>query len=218
MRVLNQGNRVIEAIIFDLNGTLLNDFAYNIRAFQMVFERFHLNIPEGEIGRLMGKPTSYIIEHVLKEKGIDANYMELAQEKVNNYIKITEGADLFFPEAKEVLDQLGKRYRLAMFTGVTRKQLNLLGDFLKVFEQVVAGEEAIRPKPDPSTLLRMAKEMGLRPEECAYVGDMPQDMLLARNAGMTGIGIENEVFSEEDLTEAGAKRVVRNLRELSACV
>ena len=208
---------VIKAIIFDLNGTLLNDYVYNIQAFQMVFEQFNLSISKEDIGKWMGKPTSYIIEQILLQNGIKANCTELAKEKVDIYITITGDKDIFFPETKEAIHELSKTYKLGLFTGVTRKQVNILGDFLERFELVVAGEEAIKPKPAPDTLLYMVEKMGVRPHECVYVGDMPQDMLLARNAGITGIGIENEVFSKEALMEAGANKVIRDLKELTKC-
>jgi HAD superfamily hydrolase (TIGR01549 family) len=206
---------MIECIIFDLNGTLLDDYEYNIKAFQIVFERLGLSIPAERLDRLLGKPTSHIIETVLREKGMEADYRALASEKVDNYMKLTEGRETFFPEVRETLSSLKGRYRIGMFTGVTRKQVDTLGEFLDFFELIVAGEEAIKPKPAPDTLLYMAEKMGLDPKECAYVGDMPQDMTLAKNAGMAAIGVENRMFSAKDLTDGGATTVIRALSELS---
>jgi len=205
---------MIRCIIFDLNGTLLDDYEYNIRAFQMVFERLGLNIPRERLDRLLGKPTSHIIEQVLQENGMEADCRALASEKVDNYMKITKGRDTFFPDARNTLASLKDRYRIGMFTGVTRKQVDALGGFLDFFELIVAGEEAIKPKPAPDTLLHMAEKMGLDPKECVYVGDMPQDMILARNAGMAAIGVENRMFSAKALIDGGATVVIRNLGEL----
>ena len=204
----------MKAIIFDLNGTLLDDYEYNIKAFQMVFERLGLNIPHERLDGLLGKPTSHIIELVLQENGIEADYRALASEKVDNYTKITAGQDTFFPDVRATLSSLKGSYRIGMFTGVTRKQVDTLGGFLDFFELIVAGEEAIKPKPAPDTLLYMAEKMGLDPKECVYVGDMPQDMTLARNAGMAAIGVENSMFSAEALFDGGATTVVKALGEL----
>lgn len=205
---------MIKCVIFDLNGTLLDDYDYNIRAFQMVFKRLGLSIPHERLDVLLGKPTSFIIEQVLKENGIEADYRGLASEKVDNYMKITAGHNVFFPDVEETLSALKASYRIGMFTGVTRKQVDTLGDFLDDFELIVAGEEAIKPKPAPDTLLYMAEKMGLDPAECVYVGDMPQDMALARNADMAAIGVENRMFSAQALLDGGATRVIKALREL----
>ncbi len=205
---------MIRCIIFDLNGTLLDDYEYNIKAFQKVFERFGLTIPHERLDALLGKPTSHIIEVVLRENGIEADHPTLASEKVGNYMKMTAGRDLFFPDVRETLSALKENYRIGMFTGVTRKQVDTLGDFLDHFELIVAGEEAIKPKPAPDTLLYMADRLGLEPEECVYVGDMPQDMTLARNAGMGGIGVENRMFSAQALLDGGATSVIRARKEL----
>ena len=205
----------MKAIIFDLNGTLLDDYEYNIKAFQMVFQRLGLDIPSERLDRLLGKPTSHIIEVVLQENGMEADYRALASEKVDNYMKITRGQDTFFPGVRETLSSLKGRFRIGMFTGGTRKQVDTLGDFLDFFELIVAGEEAIKPKPAPDTLLYMAEKMGLDPKECVYVGDMPQDMTLAGNAGMAAIGLENRMFSAEALIEGGAMTVIKALGELT---
>ncbi len=205
---------MIKCIIFDLNGTLLDDYEFNIKAFQLVFKRLGLTIPHQRLDVLLGKPTSHIIEVVLKENGIEADYRALASEKVDNYMKMTAEQEVFFPDVEETLSALKDNYRIAMFTGVTRKQVDTLGGFLDHFELIVAGEEAIKPKPAPDTLLYMADKLGLRPDECVYVGDMPQDMTLARNAGMGAIGVENRMFSAGALLEGGATVVIRSLGEL----
>ena len=130
-------------------------------------------------------------------------------------MKVTEEQEPFFPGVRETLLSLKGRFRIGMFTGVTRKQVDTLGDFLDFFELIVAGEEAIKPKPAPDTLLYMAEKMGLDPKECVYVGDMPQDMTLARNAGMAAVGLENRMFSAEALTDGGATTVIKALGELT---
>jgi HAD superfamily hydrolase (TIGR01549 family) len=205
---------MIKCILFDLNGTLLDDYAYNIKAFQMVFKRLGLHVPHERIDALLGKPTSYIIDEILKESRVEADCMALAEEKVDNYMKITAGVEVFFPETRETLSFLKRQYRLGLFTGVTRKQVNTLGDFLDFFELIIAGEEAIKPKPAPDTLLYMAETMGLEPKECVYVGDMPQDMTLARNAGMAAIGFVNKMFAAQALLDGGATAIVTALGEL----
>jgi phosphoglycolate phosphatase len=205
---------MIKCILFDLNGTLLDDYEYNIKAFQKVFERLGLHVPHERIDALLGKPTSHIIDHILKESRIKADCLALAEEKVDNYMKITEGEEVFFPDVRETLSFLKRQYRLGLFTGVTRKQVDVLGDFLDFFELIIAGEEAVKPKPAPDTLLYMAETMNLEPNECAYVGDMPQDMTLARNACMAAIGIENKMFRAKSLFDGGADAVVTTLAEL----
>jgi len=205
---------MIKCILFDLNGTLLDDYEYNIKAFQTVFERLGLHVPHERIDALLGKPTSYIIDQILKESGIKADCLALAEEKVDNYMKITAGEEVFFPDVRETLSFLKRQYRLGLFTGVTRKQVDMLGDFLDFFELIIAGEEAVKPKPAPDTLLYMAETMNLDPNECVYVGDMPQDMTLARNAGMAAIGIENKMFAAKALFDGGAHAVVTALAEL----
>ncbi|TDF92991.1 HAD family hydrolase [Paenibacillus piri] len=59
---------------------------------------------------------------------------------------------------------------------------------LQFFECIVGQEDTVKHKPDPEPLLLASSVMGVRPEECVYIGDQPTDVLAARGAGMVSAG------------------------------
>lgn len=73
-------------------------------------------------------------------------------------------------------------------------------------------------KPDPSIALEAAHKLGLSPEECVFIGDSELDILTARNAGMTSIGVSWGYRSETLLQEAGADSVAHSVEELEALI
>jgi pyrophosphatase PpaX len=73
----------------------------------------------------------------------------------------------------------------------------------------IFGTDEIAAKPHPDPLLRVIRELGRidRVATARYVGDVPDDMRMARSAGALGIGIESTMGTGDDLIEAGASEV-----------
>ena len=101
------------------------------------------------------------------------------------------GERVVFPETAEVVLELFRRgYRLGLVSNTTSsteaplalKKLGLTGCFETMILSAVVGKR----KPDPAILLEATGRMGIRPERCAYVGDLPQrDVAAARQAGFS---------------------------------
>lgn len=96
------------------------------------------------------------------------------------------------PGARRVLLRLARRYQLGLVTSGSawrvRAQLRTLG-LTSLFEARVFGDDAPRKKPHPSPLRLALRRMGCPPAACLYVGDTPEDVAMARRAGMPVIGV-----------------------------
>ena len=109
-----------------------------------------------------------------------------------------------FPGMVSTLRELKARgYRLGMATnkGLERvlTDLNHL-DLHSLFETVVTSEDTAERKPHPAPLLKAAERLGIDPARCAYAGDYPGDVMAAKAAGMTSIGVLwGRIFPEEEL-------------------
>ena len=69
-------------------------------------------------------------------------------------------------------------------------------------------------KPNPKVAIELAKKMGMKPEECLYVGDSDTDMLTANNAGMFALGVTWGFRDRDDLIAAGAKQLIDEPSEM----
>ena len=79
---------------------------------------------------------------------------------------------------------------------------------------VVARGDVARAKPEPDLFLECARRLAVPAEECFVVGDAVWDLLAARRAGMLGIGVLTGGYGEDELLKAGAYRVYRDATEL----
>ena len=69
-------------------------------------------------------------------------------------------------------------------------------------------------KPDPAGALNAARHLGVAPHEAAFVGDSNVDMLTARNAGMTAVGVDWGFRGAQELKESGADTILYDPLEL----
>ncbi len=83
-----------------------------------------------------------------------------------------------------------------------------------IFEKVHGQRSGVPVKPDPTGALMTLEEMGIRPEECLYIGDMTIDINTGRNAGMKTVGVAWGYQDEAQLIAEGADYIVRKPEEI----
>jgi phosphoglycolate phosphatase len=86
------------------------------------------------------------------------------------------------------------------------------------FTSIYGERPGVPRKPDPTAALGVAVELGVAPEQCAFVGDTPVDMNTARNAGMYGVGVTWGFRSPEELRAHGARALATTADELLAAL
>ncbi len=106
------------------------------------------------------------------------------------------------------------RVRVGLVTSGTRSRvhadLGRLG-LADAFVRVICGEDATRKKPDPEALLLGLDRLGVLPGEAAYVGDSPEDVEMARAAGVFSVGLAGGFPNAETLRRAGPDAMAAGL-------
>ena len=82
------------------------------------------------------------------------------------------------------------------------------------FDAVHGQRKGVPVKPDPTGAVMTAKELGVLPEECCYIGDMTIDIRTGKSAGMKTIAVTWGYQDEEDLIACGADHIVRSPEEI----
>jgi len=121
------------------------------------------------------------------------------------------------PGALELLQALDKnRQRWAIATSSRRQQVVASVDALALSKRpvIIDGSNVEHAKPAPDLLLFAARELGVEPSRCYYVGDAIWDMQAAAAAGMPAIGVASGSATAHELTAAGASFTVKDLTEL----
>lgn len=120
--------------------------------------------------------------------------------------------------ARDTLEALRHRgYRLGVVTSGSRWRLSPeLAEFglEGLFEVVICNEDVQRRKPHPEGLLTAALRLGCETGCCAYVGDVPEDILAGQNANMRTIGVRSEYPTSRRLAEANPDLNLESFTEL----
>lgn len=216
---------MMEAILFDLDGTILNSRDSHYRVFREVGDRLNVKNRLTMEQFLDWYSPNYF--QLFSMMGIDESNWPRASQIWRAYCHSHEKPELF-PDAIGVLTYLKTRYPLALVTGgsVERVDFDLarrkIRDFFTV---VVYGEGLPQEELKPAAKqLQMALEelnkkpendMYIRPENAVYVGDTPPDVQAGKNAGMMTIAVNANPFSTlEKIKQSNPDRIIDSLEEL----
>lgn len=204
---------MISAVIFDLDGTVLDNEPEWETAFRAVVDSNQLSV-------VSWMPNKWLHEPGI---GITPNWKRLAPEKAEELtvetmleyrkadVKVRDGLVELIEQIKE------KGWLTALVTGsswnVVEKELEELALYL-AFDVTTTGEEVVILKPDPEIYVLTCQKLGLEPKECVVVEDAIAGVRAGAEAGCMVIGLESDYAPEETLLAAGAKRVVADLNEI----
>ena len=180
-------NRVpLRAVLFDWDGTLLDSYQADARAYVGMFAA--LGIPWSL--KELAVHYSPDWHSVYRAASLPEDRWAEADQLWRHFYR-SERPSLQ-PGARRVLERLAVRYRLGLVTSGSawrvRAQLRTLG-LTSMFEVRVFGDEAPRRKPHPAPLRLAVRRIGCEPSACVYVGDTPEDVAMARRAGVPVVGV-----------------------------
>lgn len=207
------------ALIFDLDGTLVDTVYAHVFAWQRALAEAGLAIDGWRIHRRIGMSGGLFARAVAREIGrpLTPAEVEALQARHGELFRELLPERRPLPGARDLLDELrsaGIAYGIA--TSGRRPEIDASLDALGVSTDTVVVERGSveRAKPEPDLFLACAAGLGIAPEECYVIGDAVWDLLAARRARMFSIGLLSGGYGEDELTRAGAFRVYRDAREL----
>jgi HAD superfamily hydrolase (TIGR01509 family) len=207
----------IRAVVFDLDGVLVNSAECHRAAFDKVFRQF--GILDFEYPSYAGHRTREVIENVLRRAGIttcDETVASAAREKSRLARELLDAEKPLARGCRRVLAEVAQCHRLALATCGSRQSarwfLDLVGSHV-IFQSVLTGDDVVNAKPHPEIYLRTVERLGLDPSECLVVEDSVAGIEAARAAGVKVVGLSG-TCSEAELRRAGAARVIHRLTDL----
>jgi len=209
----------MRAVIFDLDGTLVDTVYAHTFAWWQVLAEAKLPVPGWKVHRLIGMSGGLITRAASHEIGRDLSDEEVEglQSRHGEIYKSLLPTRTALPGALDLLRHLRQaKIKHAIGTSGKRKDAEASLDVLDLPDDtIVVDRTAVeRAKPEPDLFLACQQKLAVEPEECYVIGDAVWDLLAARRAGMLGIGLLSGGYGEEELSRAGAYRVYRDPAEL----
>ncbi|BCM90238.1 protein CbbY [Abditibacteriota bacterium] len=208
---------MLEALLFDLDGTLIDTNAQHARAFELAFREYGYAVPADRIKIEIGKGGDELVPALL---GADAEAKDgdaLRDAWERHFLEIIAKEKVAVcPGSLGLLHECKRRgYHLALATSGAESVMDALEKASGVawreqFEVVTTSEDAPHSKPAPHILLTALHKLGLAGTVCAMVGDTPYDALASRGAGVACVGVETGGHKPDDLREAGCRIVFKD--------
>ncbi|HXJ16143.1 MAG TPA: HAD family hydrolase [Candidatus Polarisedimenticolia bacterium] len=198
-------------VLLDWDGTLLDSYAADLQAYLAMFRAFEIEwgVRELECHYSPDWYRVYRAARLPRSKWKEADRLWRAAYRAER--------PPLLPSARKVLRTLEQEFRLGLVTGGSRgrvrRQLREFGlrDF---FSACVCGEDAPRRKPHPAPLELALKRLRAEPGDCVYVGDAPEDIEMARRAGVKPIGVLGPFPTAERIRAARPDLLLRSIGEL----
>jgi HAD superfamily hydrolase (TIGR01509 family) len=209
---------VIEAVIFDLDGVLLDsEQAWDEAREQLAKERggrWHENAQRDMMGMSSLEWSRYMHDVI----GLPEPPEEISREVVERLATVYRQHLPVLPGAREAVERLAARWPLGLASSSNRELIDLALELLglkHLFEAMVSSEEVARGKPSPDVYLEAARRLGVDPTHAAAIEDSENGIRAAQAAGMRVLAIPNPHFPPGEEALAQADVILRSLEELT---
>ncbi|HYM62164.1 MAG TPA: HAD family hydrolase [Thermoanaerobaculia bacterium] len=176
-----------KAVVFDWDGTILDSAEPTYRTYVRLFAHFGIPFGRADFARTYS-PNWY---RTFRALGVEETLWPEADALWMAYF--AEESIALFPGAREALDLLHDHgVTRAIVTSGGRERVSREVDALGVghhFEQIVFGCDTQHRKPHPEGLHICLDRLGIKPEEAVYIGDSPEDVLMAKAANVRSIAV-----------------------------
>jgi beta-phosphoglucomutase len=207
--------RVPEALIFDMDGVLVDSEPLHKRAKELAFAEIGLTLPEDVYDSYKGRPDRTMMPEVLKAYGRAADAERVMLRKKAFYEALEHDLQPI-PGAAEFVRWAATRLRLALATSATPRNRAAALQMLRIedcFQSIVDTDRFQHPKPDPEIFQAAMRDLGMESEQCWVIEDSIAGIGAGKAAGCFTVGIPT-TFDRGTLLNAGADLVVHSFAEL----
>jgi HAD superfamily hydrolase (TIGR01509 family) len=210
---------MIKAVIFDIDGTLVDSVDLHARAWQEAFAKFGHNVGFLEVRQQIGKGGDQLLPVFLTEQEQAQSGKELENYRgklfKEKYLPLVKP----FPRVRELflrLKQDGKQLMLASSAKSdeieTYKRIAHIEDLV---QKETSSDDVERSKPHPDIFEAALERLHhVTPQEAVAIGDSPYDAIAAGKLDIASIGVLSGGFPEEELREAGCAVIYKDCADL----
>ena len=218
---MSAANPVVRAVLFDLDGTLVDSAPDLVGCVQDVMrERGARPLPFKNLRQFVSKGMRGLLTAAYGADFIDSEeYPDVLERCLKLYSQRLAERSRLFPGMRRVLDSLAsRRIPWGVVTNkpeyLTRPLLEAL-DLADECAVAVGGGTTTHTKPHPEPMIYAADRLAVKPRACVMLGDDPRDIQAARGAGMTGLAAAWGYFpADEDLDAWGAAAILQSPADL----
>jgi len=210
---------VLKAVIFDIDGTLVDSVDLHAAAWQQAFAKFARQIPFERIRQQIGKGGDQLMPVFLSREELDRFGRQLEEYRSDLFKREYLPRVRPLPGVRELFERIrrdGKRVTLA--SSANQDELAIYKRIARIEDLVeteTSADDVERSKPHPDVFQAALERLGdLEPDEAIVVGDTPYDVEAAARAELRTVAVLCGGFPEADLSAAGCIAIYRDPADL----
>jgi HAD superfamily hydrolase (TIGR01549 family) len=210
---------MIEAVIFDVDGTIVDSNEFHVRAWDCAFRRFGKKFPLEQLRQQIGKGADQYLPEFLSPEEVQTIGKQIDEYRSELYRKEYLPLVRPFPKVRQLFERIkrdGKRIALAS-SGKNQelKVYKKIAQIEDLVDSATTSEDADKSKPAPDIFEAALEKLGNpSPHKVVAAGDTPYDAEAAKKVGVSTIGVLCGGFSAEQLRQAGVIALYRDPADL----
>lgn len=207
------------AILFDIDGTLVDSNDAHVDAWQQAFAGEGYRFTRGEIHRQIGKGGDNLVPSLLPDAD-DALCERLGDAEHAIYTRDFLPGIVPFPGARDALKAMaGRGHTVILASSASGSEIGHYVDLLDaggLISGTTGRDDVASSKPCPDIFVAALERTGCTPDNAMVIGDTPYDMIAAGRAGIDAIAVLSGGFEEDELRACGAIAVYADVADLAA--
>jgi beta-phosphoglucomutase len=177
-----------KAFLFDLNGTMINDMPYHIKAWHRILNELGANISLEKVKEECYGKNQELLERIFPGRFSKEEKNRMSLEKESQYqkeyrphLQLIAGLDILLKRSREA------GIKMAIGSAAILSNVDFVLDGLQIrhyFDAIISADDVMKSKPDPETYNKCAGKLAIAAKDCLVFEDAPKGAESALNAGM----------------------------------
>jgi len=205
---MNRINDKLRAVIFDMDGVIIDSEPIYFRVEQQYYAELGLDISKNEHSRFVGMSMTDFWKTIKHKYSLNQPIKELIERHkklMTTAIKTTSPLPIT-PKIVDFIDSIKtNEISIALASSSSRELIDLVikkSALEEKFDQIISGENVLRGKPAPDIFNLVAEKLAVRSQACLVIEDSTNGIKAAKKAGMKCVGFKNPNSGNQDLTNA----------------
>jgi HAD superfamily hydrolase (TIGR01509 family) len=212
---------MIKAVIFDVDGTLVDSVDLHAQAWKETFKEFGKDVPYQQVRHQIGKGGDQLLPVFFSKEELEEFGEKMEEHRSRLFKREYLPRVRPFPKVRELFERIkadGKKIALASSAAEDElKAYKKIADIADLVEEATSADDAEKSKPHPDIFQAALEKLGeVEKSKVIVVGDTPYDAEAAGKVGLRTIGVLCGGFPETELRSAGANLIFQDPADLLA--
>ena len=212
---------MLKAVIFDIDGTLVDSVDLHARAWQEAFREFGREVEFEKVRHQIGKGGDQLMPVFFSEEELERFGEEMEKYRGDLFKREYLSRVESFPQVRQLFERiLADGLRIALASSAKEDELKTYKEIARItdlVEEETSSDDADKSKPHPDIFEAALAQLGdVEPGEAIVIGDTPYDAEAAGKAGLRTVGVLCGGFPEAELRAAGCVEIYQDPADLLA--